>query len=115
MILLCCSSFGQHSNGTTQPLYNGRAREGLPVTSALVLLGAVTFTLMAAYQWAGRLGLWNAGPDGQVRALSTALAILFWLILVSQLATSRLAESAARPTAGAAGAYAIRALPCAFG
>ena len=75
MILLCCSSFGQHSNGTTQPLYNGRAREGLPVTSALVLLGAVTFTLMAAYQWAGRLGLWNAGPDGQVRALSTALAI----------------------------------------
>src|SRR5215831_20885919 len=67
MILLCCSSFGQPSNGTTQPLYNGRAREGLPVTSALVLLGAVTFTLMAAYQWAGRLGLWNAGPDGQVR------------------------------------------------
>jgi len=82
------------------------------VTSALVLLGAVTFTLMAAYQWAGRLGLWNAGPDGQVRALSTAL---FWLILVSQLATSSSAESAARPTAGAAGAYAIRALPCAFG
>ena len=51
-----------------------------PVTSALVLLGAVTFTLMAAYQWAGRLGLWNAGPDGQVRALSTALAILLWLV-----------------------------------
>jgi hypothetical protein len=80
MILLCCSSFGQHSNGGTQPLYNERAREGLPVTSALVLLGAVSFTLLAAYQWAGRLGLWNAGPDGQVRALSTALAILLWLV-----------------------------------
>src|SRR5262245_30830379 len=110
MILLCCSSFGQHSNGTTQPLYNGRAREGLPVTSALVLLGAVTFTLMAAYQWAGRLGLWNAGPRTQYCTRHSLLADL-----VSQLATSSLAESAARPTAGAAGAYAIRALPCAFG
>jgi hypothetical protein len=51
-----------------------------PVTSALVLLGAVSFTLMAAYQWAGRLGLLNAGPNGQVRALSTALAIILWLV-----------------------------------
>jgi len=47
------------------------------VTNALVLLGAVSFTLMAAYQWAGRLGLLNAGQNGQVRALSTALAITF--------------------------------------
>jgi hypothetical protein len=45
------------------------------VARALVLLGAVIFTLMAAYQWAGSLGLLNAGQDGQVRALSTALAI----------------------------------------
>jgi hypothetical protein len=51
-----------------------------PVTSALVLLGAVTFTLMAAYQWAGRFGLLNAQPNGQVRALSTALAIILWLV-----------------------------------
>ena len=50
------------------------------MTSALVLLGAVSFTLMAAYQWAGRLGLLNAGPNGQVRALSTALAIILWLV-----------------------------------
>jgi hypothetical protein len=51
-----------------------------PVTNALVLLGAVSFTLMAAYQWAGRLGLLNAGQNGQVRALSTALAIILWLV-----------------------------------
>jgi hypothetical protein len=51
-----------------------------PVTSALVLLGAVSFTLMAAYQWAGRFGLLNAQPNGQVRALSTALAIILWLV-----------------------------------
>jgi hypothetical protein len=50
------------------------------VTSALVLLGAVTFTLMAAYQWAGRFRLLNAQPNGQVRALSTALAIILWLV-----------------------------------
>ena len=51
-----------------------------PVASALVLLGAAIFTLMAAYQWAGSLGLLNAGQDGQVRALSTALAIFLWLV-----------------------------------
>jgi hypothetical protein len=44
------------------------------------LLGAVIFTLMAAYQWAGSLGLLNAGQNGQVRALSTALAIFLWLV-----------------------------------
>jgi hypothetical protein len=51
-----------------------------PVVSALVLLGAVSLTLVAAYQWAGRLGLLNAVGDGQVRALSTALAIILWLV-----------------------------------
>jgi hypothetical protein len=50
------------------------------VTNALVLLGAVSFTLMAAYHWAGRLGLLNPGQNGQVRALSTALAIILWLV-----------------------------------
>jgi hypothetical protein len=50
------------------------------VASAVVLLGAVTFTLMAVYQWAGSLGLLNAGQNGQVRALSTALAIFLWLV-----------------------------------
>jgi hypothetical protein len=50
------------------------------VVSALVLLGAVSFTLVAAYQWAGRLELLDAGRDGQVRAFSTALAIILWLV-----------------------------------
>ncbi len=50
------------------------------MTSALVLLGAVSLTLVAAYQWGGRLGLLNAVGDGQVRALSTALAIILWLV-----------------------------------
>ena len=50
------------------------------MASAVVLLGAVIFTLMAAYQWAGSLGLLNAGQNGQVRALSTALAIFLWLV-----------------------------------
>jgi len=53
------------------------------VTSALVLLGAVTFTLTAAYQWGGKLGLLNEVPGGQgralSRALSTAFAIILWL------------------------------------
>jgi hypothetical protein len=44
------------------------------------LLGAVNLTLVAAYQWADRLGLLNAVGDGQVRALSTALAIILWLV-----------------------------------
>jgi hypothetical protein len=50
------------------------------VVSALVLLGAVSFTFVAAYQWAGKLGLLDAGGDGQVRAFSTALAIVLWLV-----------------------------------
>jgi hypothetical protein len=58
----------------------GRLEKVCPVVSALVLLGAVSLTLVAAYQWAGRLGLLNAVGDGQVRALSTALAITLWLV-----------------------------------
>ena len=33
--------------------------KGLPVVAALVLVGAVSFTLVAAYQWAGRLGIFG--------------------------------------------------------
>ena len=33
--------------------------KGLPVAAALVLLGAVSLTLVAAYQWAGRLGIFG--------------------------------------------------------
>src|SRR5262245_10586770 len=51
----------------------GRVRS---MVSALVLLGAVCFTLVAAYQWAGRLGFLNAGRDGQTRVWSTVLAII---------------------------------------
>ena len=36
-----------------------RAGKGLPVVAALVLVGAVSFTLVAAYQWAGRLGIFG--------------------------------------------------------
>ena len=49
------------------------------MSGALVLLGAVAFTLVAAYQWAGKLGLLSAVPDGQNRIGSTAFAIIFWL------------------------------------
>jgi hypothetical protein len=34
------------------------------VVSALVLLGAVGFTLVAAYQWAGRLGIFVSAKRG---------------------------------------------------
>ena len=50
------------------------------MVSALVLLGAVCFTLVAAYQWAGRLGFLNAGRDAQTRVWSTVLAIILWLV-----------------------------------
>ena len=33
--------------------------KGLPMVAALVLVGAVSFTLVAAYQWAGRLGAFD--------------------------------------------------------
>jgi hypothetical protein len=45
------------------------------MVSALVVLGAVGFTLVAAYQW----GMFAAG-DWQTRILSTAIAIILWLI-----------------------------------
>src|SRR6516165_974327 len=64
----------------SRPSSSRRAeRKVCTVISALVLLGAVTFTLVAAYQWAGRLGLF-ASRDGQTRAWSTALAIILWLV-----------------------------------
>lgn len=53
---------------------------------ALVLGGAVTFTLVAAYQWAGRLGAFGvATTESEVRdwqglGSSTALAIILWLV-----------------------------------
>jgi hypothetical protein len=67
-----------------------RAGEGLPVISALALLGAVGFTLVAAYQWAGRLGIlgeattlapgnWQ-GRVWQGPVWNTVLAIILWLV-----------------------------------
>jgi hypothetical protein len=64
--------------------------ESLPVISALVLLGAVAFTLVAAYQWAGRLEMFGEATtlppgnwQGQVwqgHVWNTVLAIILWLI-----------------------------------
>ena len=63
--------------------------------SALVLLGAVAFTLVAAYQWAGRLemfgeattlppGNWQGhvwqGHVWQGHVWNTVLAIILWLV-----------------------------------
>ena len=54
--------------------------------SALVFLGAVGFTLVAAYQWAGSVGgFWLdndgvRGADWQSRAWSTAVAVILWLV-----------------------------------
>jgi hypothetical protein len=56
------------------------------MVSALVLGGAVTFTLVAAYQWASRLGAFGVATresevrDWQGRAWSTAFAIILWLV-----------------------------------
>ena len=33
--------------------------KGLPMVAALVLVGAVSFTLVAAYQWAGKLRIFG--------------------------------------------------------
>jgi hypothetical protein len=61
------------------------------VVSALVLLGAVGFTLVAAYQWAGILGRifgeattlapgnWQ-GHVWQGHVWNTVLAIILWLV-----------------------------------
>jgi len=65
--------------------------ESLPVISALVLLGAVGFTLVAAYQWAGRLGAFDVasrelavrnwqGHVWQGHVWNTVLAIIRWLV-----------------------------------
>jgi hypothetical protein len=69
--------------------------KGLPVVAALVLVGAVSFTLVAAYQWAGRLGIfgeaatlaagnWQGhvwqGHVWQGHVWNTVLAIILWLV-----------------------------------
>jgi hypothetical protein len=54
--------------------------------SALVLVCAIGCTLVAAYQWAGRVGAFGAANsvlaerDWQGRAWSTALAVILWLV-----------------------------------
>jgi hypothetical protein len=60
--------------------------------SALVLVSAIGCTLVAAYQWAARLGAFGAATamlaveDWQGRAWSTVLAVILWLVwLVLQL------------------------------
>jgi hypothetical protein len=71
--------------------HSPRAGEDPPVlVSALVLLGAVGFTLVAAYQWAGRLGIFGEattlapgnwqGRVWQGHVWNTVLAIILWLI-----------------------------------
>jgi hypothetical protein len=50
----------------------------------IVLIGAVSFTLVALYQWAGKLGSSNdemlAPRNWPRRVLSTAFAVGFWSI-----------------------------------
>ena len=54
--------------------------------SALVLVCTIGCTLVAAYQWAGRVGVFGeaiavlAAQDWQGRAWSTALAVILWLV-----------------------------------
>jgi hypothetical protein len=61
------------------------------VVSALVLLGAVSFTFVAAYQWAGRLGAFDVATRKpamqnwqahvwQGHVWNTVLAIVLWLV-----------------------------------
>ena len=60
------------------------------MVSALVLLGAVGFTLVAAYQWAGRLGIFSEattlalgkwqGRVWQGHLWNTVLAIILWIL-----------------------------------
>ena len=64
--------------------------KGLPVVAALVLVGAVSFTLVAPYQWAGRLGIFDEattlaagnwqGHVWQGHVWNTVLAIILWLV-----------------------------------
>ena len=70
--------------------HSRRAGEALPVVSTLTLLGAVGFTLLAAYQWAGRLGIFGEattlapgdwqGHVWQGHVWNTVFAIILWLI-----------------------------------
>jgi hypothetical protein len=71
--------------------HSRQAGESLPVVSALVLLGAVGFTLVAAYQWAGILGIFWWAPGNwqghvwqghvwQGHVWNTVLAIILWLV-----------------------------------
>ena len=72
--------------------HSRRAGESLPVVSALVLLGAVGFTLVAAYQWAGILGIFGEattlapgnwqGHVWQGHVWNTVLAIILWFELL---------------------------------
>ena len=54
--------------------------------SALVLVCAISCTLVAAYQWAARVGAFGATNsvsavrNWQGRAWSTTLAVILWLI-----------------------------------
>ena len=56
------------------------------MVSALVLLGAVGFTLVAAYQWAGRVGAFDVASrelavrNWQGHVWNTVLAIILWLV-----------------------------------
>ena len=72
-------------------MVGGLEKESLPVISALVLLAAVGFTLVAAYQWAGRLGAFDVTSRElavrnwqshvwQGHVWNTVLAILLWLV-----------------------------------
>jgi hypothetical protein len=64
--------------------------KGLPVVAALVLVGAVSFTLVAAYQWAGRLGIFGEAATlaagnwqshvWQGHVWNTVLAIILWRV-----------------------------------
>ena len=70
--------FGAHLDRPKARLmmwHSRRAAEGLPVVAALVLLGAVCFTLIAAYQWT-----MFAARDWRSRILTAGVAIILWLV-----------------------------------
>ena len=57
--------------------------KGLPVVAAPVLVGAVSFTLVAAYQCAGRIfgeAATLAAGNWQGHVWNTVLAIILWLV-----------------------------------
>jgi hypothetical protein len=70
--------FGAHLDRPKARLmmwHSRRAGEGLPVVAALVLLGAVCFTLTAAHQWT-----MFAARDWRSRILTAGVAIILWLV-----------------------------------